>query len=210
MFTFDHGVFFGDLEGRTGLRPKPAARAGLETLLGRFEADPGFAQVRDLAYVLATIRWETGETFQPLRERRARRDRNPELWKLQNRYWPSGFYGRGYVQITWERNYRAAGKRLAGTTLELEAGPLVVAPETFIERPDLVLEPAVAYAIAARGMREGWFTGKKLSDFLPDGAPPDYVNARRIINRLDQAERIAAYASALELVLRAARTDAPA
>jgi len=207
MFAFDRDVFFDDLKGRAGLDPKPAARTGLEFLLTQLETDPGFAQVRDLTYVLATIRWETGEAFQPLKERRARQERNPQLWKSQNRYWPSGFYGRGYVQITWERNYRTAGQELAGTTFDLDGGPLVVGAETFVEQPDLVLEPTIAYAVAARGMREGWFTGKKLSDFIPDSEPPDYVNARKIVNGLDQAKRIAGYASTFELVLRAARTD---
>jgi hypothetical protein len=54
-------------------------------------------------------------------------------------------------------------------------------------------------------MREGWFTGKKLSDFIQDGKPPDYVNARKIINSLDEAQTVAGYASAFELVLRAAK-----
>ncbi len=207
MFAFDRETFFGDLEGRTGLDLDTSARAGLEFLLSRFEADPGFTQVRDVAYVLATIRWETGEAFQPVKERRARQDRNPKLWALQNRYWPSGFYGRGYVQITWERNYRAAGEHLSGATVAPGAGQTPISAETFVDQPDLVLDPAVAYAITARGMLQGWFTGRRLSEFIPDGDPPDYVNARRIINGLDQAERIAGYASAFELALRAARTD---
>jgi len=82
-----------------------------------------------------------------------------------------------------------------------------VQAETLIEQPDLVLEAPIAYAIAARGMREGWFTGKKLSDFIRDGKPPDYLNGRKIINGLDQAEKIAAYASGFELVLRAAKNS---
>jgi hypothetical protein len=204
MLTFERDTFFGDLQGRTGIVLEPAARAGLGFLLGQLEADPDFTQFRDAAYVLATIRWETGQTYTPVKEKRARRDRNPQLWKVQNRYWPSGFYGRGYVQITWEKNYRAAGDRLTGTVFTTDAGPMTVRSETFVDDPDLVLEPHIAYSIAARGMREGWFTGKKLSDFVRDGEAPDYVNARQVINRLDQADRIAGYANEFELVLRAA------
>lgn len=204
MFAFDRTIFFGDLEARTGLVPKGAVRSGLSFLLDQFEADPGFTQIRDLAYVLATIRWETAQTFQPVKEKRASRDKNPRLWEIQNRYWSSGYFGRGYVQITWENNYRKASERLAGTTVALNSASLTVQAETLADEPDLVLKPAVSYAIAARGMREGWFTGKRLADFIRDGEPPDYRNARKIINGLDQAERIAGYANGLELVLRAA------
>jgi putative chitinase len=205
VFTFDRDIFFRDLRGRTGLVPKPPAKTGLQFLLNEFERDPGFTQIRDLAYVLATIRWETAETFEPVKEKRARRDTKPKLWERQNRYWGSGFCGRGYVQITWRKNYRKAGERLAGTVFVLASKPLTVQVETLVNQPDLVLEPLIAYAIAARGMREGWFTDKKLSDFIRNGQPPDYLNARKTINGLDQAERIAEYANVFELVLRAAR-----
>jgi putative chitinase len=83
---------------------------------------------------------------------------------------------------------------------------LILQADTLVKQPELVLEPPIAYAIAARGMREGWFTGKKLSDFIQDGKPPDYINTRRIINGLDQAQTIATYASGFELVLRAANS----
>lgn len=210
MFTFDRTIFFGDLKARTGLVPRGAAKSGLSFLLDQFQADPGFTQIRDLAYVLATIRWETAQTFQPVKEKRASRDKNPRLWEIQNRYWSSGYFGRGYVQITWENNYKRASERLTGTTFAMNSGPVTVKAETLVDKPDLVLKPEVSYAIASRGMREGWFTGKKLSDFIRDGEPPDYLNARKIINGLDQAERIAGYASGFELVLRAATADSDA
>jgi predicted chitinase len=200
----DRGVFQADLEGRTGLALDEDARAGLSVLLDAVETDPGWTQVRDVAYFLATVGWETAHAFRPVRERPASQARQPALWAAQQRYWPSGFYGRGYIQITWERNYRLAGQRLAGTPVTAQGTTVRVTDETFVEEPDLVLDPAVAYLVAARGMREGWFTGKKLSDYIRDGVPPDYVNARRVINGLDSADAIAAIATGLELVLRAA------
>jgi len=203
MLSFDRKVFFRDLPTRTGLATNPSAKEGLSLLLDDFEGDSGFTQIRDLAYVLATIRWETGQTFQPVKEKRASHDKNPRLWEIQNRYWSSGFFGRGYVQITWEDNYQKASERLAGTNFTVSSGALTMQGDTLVQQPDLVLEPAIAYAIAARGMSEGWFTGKKLSDFIQGGKPPDYVNARKIINGLDQAQTIAGYATAFELVLRA-------
>jgi predicted chitinase len=205
MLAFDRAVLDADLPLRTGMDLGKEARQGLASLLDRIEQDAGIAQLRDCAYFLATIRWETGETFRPVRERRARRDRSPAAWRAQSRYWDSGYFGRGYVQITWERNYRSAGAKLAGLAVaRAGAQPLVLTPEALVEDPDLALEEPVAYAIAARGMREGWFTGRRLGQYIADGTAPDYLNARRIINGLDQAERIAGYANGFELLLRAA------
>ena len=63
--------------------------------------------------------------------------------------------------------------------------------------PEQAVRPAIAYQIMSVGMRKGLFTGKKLSDFIgPSGC--DYLNARRIINGLDQAPKIAGYATTIE------------
>jgi hypothetical protein len=56
------------------------------------------------------------------------------------------------------------------------------------------------------GMEEGWFTGKKLSDYI-NGGKADYYGARGIINGKDRAAEIATYAKAFEAALRAAGYD---
>jgi hypothetical protein len=57
-----------------------------------------------IAYILATTEWETGHTFKPVKEA----FRRSEQWRRTNlRYYP--YYGRGYVQLTWKRNYEAYG-----------------------------------------------------------------------------------------------------
>jgi putative chitinase len=71
--------------------------------------------------------------------------------------------------------------------------------------PEHALEPTIAYRIMSYGMRHGSFTGKGLSSYI-QGDACDYLNARRIINGLDQAGRIQGYAQALESVLTQART----
>ncbi len=50
------------------------------------------------------------------------------------------------------------------------------------------------------GMRNGTFTGKKLGGYI-NGTTCDYTNARRIINRLDQAAKIKGYAINFEAIL---------
>jgi putative chitinase len=205
MFDLDHDRFFADFPTRTGLQLTPARRTALDGLLTQLAQDPGFTMLEELAYVLATIQWETGRTFVPCKEIRADATKNPKLWATQNKYWPSGFYGRGYVQITWQKNYQLAGQKLSGQTFTVNGTPRLVTANTFTTAPDLVLDPAIAYAILSHGMRDGWFTGKKLSDYLKPGATPDYVNARRIVNGTDRAADIAAIATSMEQLLRASQ-----
>jgi len=84
----------------------------------------------------ATVMVETG-TFAPITERRADPARQPELFKRQMEYHP--YIGRGFVQITWERNYRLFGSKL-GVDLVLH--------------PKLACEPLTAAAILAEFFKE--------------------------------------------------------
>lgn len=127
----------------------------------------------EAAYVLATTEWETNRTFEPVKEAYWL----SENWRKSNlRYYP--WYGRGFVQLTWETNYIKAGQKLG---LDLTTNP------------DRVMDPSVAAQILVRGMKEGWFTGKKLSDYI-DLQRSDFYNARRIVNGLDKAKEIEALA----------------
>jgi hypothetical protein len=59
------------------------------------------------------------------------------------------------------------------------------------------------------GMREGWFTGKNLGQYI-QGDKKDYYHARRIINGLDRAEEISRYAERFEAILESALVSAQA
>lgn len=126
-----------------------------------------------LAYVLATTEWETNKTFEPVREAYWL----SEDWRKKNlRYYP--WYGRGFVQLTWEANYVKAGKRLG---IDLTSNP------------DKAMDPEISAEILVVGMQEGWFTGKKLSDYITL-QKSDFLNARRIVNGMDKAKEIEALA----------------
>jgi predicted chitinase len=111
---------------------------------------------------------------------------NAEEWRKKHlRYWP--WYGRGFVQLTWEDNYKFAEEQL-GVALT--------------ERPELALDPGIACEIIVTGMREGWFTGKKLSDYI-DLKRSGFKQARRIINGTDKAQSIADLAKLYDTALKA-------
>lgn len=132
-----------------------------------------------LAYVLATAKWETAHTLKPIREM------GGEAYLKKKAYYP--YVGMGYVQLTWKVNYEKAGKALG---------------VDFVSNPKLLLEPKYAAPILVTGMREGWFTGKKLSDYITL-QKSDFVGARRIVNGTDRASEIAAIAREYDAALKA-------
>ena len=147
------------------------------------------------AYALATACHETAYTMQPVREGL----RASENWRRNNlRYYP--YYGRGYVQLTWEDNYKKADRELNLN------GQLT-------SNLDLALDPEIAANIMVRGMTEGWFSGDRkgnrytLARFLPaDGTAASVAqmtSARWIINGTDKAEKIADEAMKFQRALQA-------
>lgn len=149
-----------------------------------------------LAYILATTYHETAASMQPIEEYgkgagRPYGEPDPETGQIYD--------GRGYVQLTWKDNYQKAQDEVVDFRTMKHDVPLVM-------QPDLAMTPWVAAQIAINGMAEGWFTGKKLSDYLTD-TMTDYVNARRIINGTDKAQTIAAYAVEVEDALHLAHGD---
>ena len=170
-------------------------------LFGKISTDARFADTdtdrRKLAYCLATFKWETAHTMQPIDERGGdayfNRRYGPQTSvgkMLGNTKAGDGalYHGRGYVQITGRNNY-AKAKKLTGVDL--------------ISEPNRAKEQELAYQIAIQGMMDGWFTGKKLSNYFI-GENADYLNARRIINGQDQAEKIADIARNYSEILREA------
>ena len=138
--------------------------------------------LRQAAYMLATAKHETAGTFAPIEEY----GKGKGLpYGKPDRKTGLVYYGRGYVQLTWAKNYQTMG-----TVLGL---PLYTQPE-------LALRYDVAYKIMSYGMTHGSFTGVGLSRYIND-QKTDYANARKIINGTDKAELIAGYATAIEQML---------
>ncbi len=167
---------------------------GLNHLLDAWEREHAAQDDRWLAYALATSFHETAFTMQPVHERGGaawfRRMYDPDsplpararLARAMKARPGDGvlFHGRGHVQLTWRCNYETMG-RAFGIDLSSSA-----------EAADRALQPALAARILFKGMADGLFTGRRLSQYF-DGPKEDWKNARRIINGLDCAEAIAVY-----------------
>lgn len=162
-------------------------RRALAIILQAMSEDPLLIDVRHAAYMLATAWHETAKTLRPIAEYGKGRGRK---YGQPGRHGGQVAYGRGFVQLTWDTNYAKADDKLN------LRGALV-------RNYDLAMDPEIAYRIMSIGMHEGWFTGKKLRDYI-HGERRDYLNARRIINGTDKAALIAGYAGDFEKALRAA------
>jgi len=139
--------------------------------------------LRKYAYILATIRHETADTYLPIAEYGKGKGR---IYGKPDPVTGKRYYGRGYVQLTWKFNYEKMGKLLK---LDL------------VNNPELAVEPETAWKITELGMTKGLFTGKKLSDYI-NAEKCDFYNARKIINGLDRAGLIAGYAAAFQKALK--------
>lgn len=180
---FDEARFFTTLRALLGPFSQSQVH-GFKTVLAATVGAP----IAHTAYMLATAWHETKFTMQPVSEAYWL----SEEWRKQNlRYYP--WYGRGYVQLTWEANYIKADAECTAVGM-IKAGQLTA-------DPDVAMRPDVAAFIMRHGMDAGWFTAKKMSDYLPSSGPAtlaQFTSARRIINGTDKAEKIAGIAMTMQ------------
>jgi putative chitinase len=183
-------AFFDNLrDGLMGPTLEPNEVSGCNAILAAMQGLP----VAYCAYALATAWHETAAKMQPVREAFWL----SEAWRKKNlRYWP--WYGRGYVQLTWQTNYARADEELGLNG-------------TMLANPDRAMEPDIAAKIMRLGMVEGWFAGDKigrhtLARHLPEvgvANQQQFTNARRIINGTDRDLQIARYANSFQNALLA-------
>lgn len=146
-------------------------RQGIETIIENAEN----LSVTQLAYVLATVFHETGKKMQPTEEAGYLSKEKQMTYLTKQKYYP--YYGRDLVHTTWKANYEKV-KEFSGIDV--------------VSKPALIAQMPLAAQVAITFMIKGWYTGKKLSDYFND-TKEDALNARKIINGLDCAEKILAY-----------------
>lgn len=155
------------------------------SLIDKLHQDSRLGYIEDCAYILATVKHETANTYKPI----------VEYGKGKGHPYAPIYYGRGYIQLTWETNYELFSKLLNIDLIDDPKDP------NDNSDPDKATDPEIAYEIMVLGMTRGLFTGKKLSDYINDD-DVDYVNARRIINGIDKAVLISGYAQDFENLLK--------
>jgi putative chitinase len=166
---------------------------GLNFILDVWEESHAKKDDRWLAYALATAFHETAFTMQPIHEFGGKKyffemydkkGKRPTfaIKQLGNTEDGDGvlFHGRGYVQLTGRRNYTVMGKAF-GVDLTKNAAAA-----------DRVLNAELAAKIMFKGMEEGIFTGKRFSTYF-NKTTENWKDARKIINGLDKAEKIAVH-----------------
>lgn len=148
--------------------------------------------IRHRAYILATAWHETARTMRPIEEFGKGKGKK---YGVPDPVTGQTYYGRGYVQLTWKTNYERAQQRL-------KILKVITDDVDFVKNPNLVMQQNLAACILITGMKEGWFTGKKLSDYQ------SYVDMRRIVNGTDKANAIAVYANVFEAAIKAENAKA--
>ena len=145
---------------------------GMNFMLAAYEAkyEKDWHDLRWISYCFATAYHETAFTMQPIKEY------GSQSYLQSKPYYP--YFGRGYVQLTWEDNYRRMGNKLGVNMLG--------------NNMDKALDPSIAAEVMYSGMRDGDFTSKRLANYF-SSTVDDPVNARRIINGTDRASEIAGH-----------------
>ncbi len=189
--------------------------AGTDSILDQWNDDQRMKDDRWLAYILATAYHETAFRMYPVRETLASTDESA-INRLENFYQRRGatgpvywrpveetgkaYFGRGYVQLTWDWNYQRADLRF-GIDHEQRN------PDSYYWNPDLALNPESSIRITYDGMVYGWYTGHCLLRHIQPNRRADYGEARRIINGIDKAAEIGQHASHFQEAIEAARVE---
>lgn len=183
---------------------------GIDALLSSCD-DLGVSDSRHRAYILATPMIETGGSFAPIVE-----SLNYSISALTSKFGSrittaqANQYGRtaqhaadqvaiGNIIYGGEWGLRNLGNtkpgdgyRFRGRGLVQTTGRRLYELFGYADNPDAVCDVKVSATIMVRGMRDGIFTGKRLSDYL--GKSTDWIGARRTVNGTDRATDIARYA----------------
>lgn len=175
FYTIDPRRFFESYQKAFGKIRSANQVTAMTNVLDRVYSDQNVQNIRSRAYMLATIKYETGNTWEPVAPR----------FRFTGSFTQIRFRPRGYVPVVGQEIY---GELSAA--YRIRVGPWGDHVD-FVKDPNLLLEPCYAYWAMSYGMREGIFTGRKLSDFFFDADDNEeypsftirllYQNARSII-----------------------------
>lgn len=147
-------------------------------LLVRTALEYGVTDRRQIAYIVATAQHET-DNFATSREY------DGPNQAIRNGYGGGeNYYGRGYVQVTHDRNYDRMATTLGDPRIR--------------DNPDIVAqESALGAQTTVVGMARGLYTGVGLDRYI-NSQNADYTDARAVVNGTDRAAHIAGLARTWE------------
>ncbi len=200
FFIKQYNIHFENLSSSV----EKSCRTMLKGFNSYFKNQKKIISLQQLAYISATIKHETLNTFEPVEEAYYLTDTKRKKY-YENKYDPIladtlqrretakkygntrlgdgvKYHGRGYIQITWQINYK---KMKDYFKVDL------------INFPDLAMNPELSAHIALYGFEDGTFTTVKLNKYI-NKDKTDYFNAREVINGLNKAELIKGYAIKME------------
>lgn len=184
-----------------------SSEANISRLMTSINQDPDVTRISWAAYMLATTKHETAHKFEPIAEygkgkAHAYGKTITVTDPVTKKTYDNAYYGRGFVQLTWEDNYKNLAKALNLT-----------GDNNIHFHADKAMDFDIAYSIMSYGMRKGYFrktggTPNTMEKYL-NASVPDYFNARDIINgynkiekQLDKADVIESYAKQFDFLLR--------
>ena len=147
-------------------------------LLVKTALEYGVTDRRQLAYIVATAQHES-DNFATSREYNG-----PQQAVSLEYGGGANYYGRGYVQITHDRNYRDMARVLGDSRIERD--PDIVAREARLGAETTVV-----------GMVRGLYTGVAIDQYINDERV-DYLAARAVVNGTDRDRHIAGLARGWE------------
>lgn len=120
-----------------------------------------------IAYIIATVKYETKGTYLPRREYiKDPKEGLPAVFARKDIITRQQYYKRGYIPFRWKYNYAQFSKWLK---IDL------------LNNPDQALDKDIAFKILVLGMYYGLFTSNCLADYITEKVI-DFKSARRVIH----------------------------
>lgn len=140
------------------------------------------ADIRLLAYIVATADYETGRTFLSIEDgTRGKGTLYATMTKISGKPYIKPiqlYYRRGIAPIVGYENYQKISRK-SGIPI--------------FENPELLMDEDIAIQILVDGMMQGWFTNRKLTDYFHK-TKEDWEGARAVVHKNEKNKLIAALA----------------
>jgi LysM repeat protein len=145
--------------------------------------------LRMVAYILATVLWETNKTFRSREEIDKGRGKT---YGIPDKRTGKVYFGRGFFKLSWYVNYERFTTLLNKLGFDID----------LVNKPELLLDPEIASRVLIIGMRDGKFTGRDLDDFF-NLNKSDWYQARSVLDiSYDKAVIIKSIAEELYYIIK--------